>query len=143
MNRTASTLVLAVAAAFVATVAQAQTTTDEAREMASRTLAQQRLQTAFVKPQAQPVATGDYRAQAHEATRQANYRTMVESVLAYGSGARTQPIAVNSEDSARAEAARVGTEQRLAELHGLLATSAQARRDLEEGLSTGDRLARR
>ncbi len=145
MIRTAISVALAALASFtsIAGQAQAQTTTDEARAMAAQALAQQRLRTTFVKPEPMPVAPGDYRAQAHNDAREANYRTMVNAVLAYGTGARSSALHVNSEDSARAEAARVASEQRLAALHGLLSTSAEARRDMDEGLQARARLAAR
>lgn len=131
------------AATVFAGPAQAQTTTDEARAMAAQSLAQQRLGAAFAKPALVPVAPGDYRAQAHNDTLEANYRAMVQDVLAYGQGARSTPLAVNSQDSAAAEVARVQREQRVAALHGLLTTSAEARRDLQEGLQTPVRVAAR
>ena len=131
------------AATGFAGLAQAQTTTDEARMMAAQALAQQRLRVAFRKPALDPVAPGDYRAQAHNDIVEANYRAMVQDVLAYGQGARSTPLALNSQDSARAEAARVLREQQVAALHGLLTTSAEAHRDLEEGLQTRARVAAR
>jgi hypothetical protein len=141
MIRITPTIALAALAAL-AGAAQAQTTTDEARDAASRALAEQSAHTAFVKPQLEPVAPGDYRAQAHNEARDANYRSMLAAITAYGAGVRSQPIAVTSEDSARAEAARVGAEQQLAELHTLLQTSAQARHDMEEGMQASAKLAK-
>ena len=144
MKRFAQALSLAAITTLAgAATAQIATSTDEAREQASREQAQQRKFSIFAKPQLESVEPGDYFAQARNQTREANYHAMVAAVFAYGDGSRSQPIAVLSEDSARAEAARVRAEQDIASRHALLQTSAQARRDVEDGMQATARVATR
>lgn len=71
------------------------------------------------------VSVGDYRTQAHEQTRLAQWQAKQQAIHAYAAGARSTPIVVSSEDSARAEAQRVHAEQALAaQAGGLRATVA-------------------
>ncbi len=144
MNRIAKTLWIAAVASMAGAVsAQTPGSTDEAREQASRELARQQYLSSFAKPQLEPVALGDYFAEARNRTRVANYQAMAEAVLAYGAGARSEPIAVNSEDTARAEAARVRAERQIGGLHALLQSSPQARADLRDGLRATQQVASR
>jgi hypothetical protein len=117
---------LAIVTALVATGAAAQTTTDEARALAARGTAAQQSEAWAYAPAAEPVATGDYRAEAHQRQRVAQWQASQRAVRAYAAGVRSQPLAVNSEDSARAEAQRAHAEQALAERAAAVRTTAAA-----------------
>ncbi|HEX6704787.1 MAG TPA: hypothetical protein VF169_08525 [Albitalea sp.] len=101
--------------AMLAASAAAQTTTDEARALAAQATAEQQREAWTRPPVAEPVAPGDYRAQAHQRERMQQWEASQRAVRGYAAGARSKPLAVNSEDSARAEAQRVHAEQALAE----------------------------
>ena len=94
--------------------AAAQTTTDEARAWAARATAEQDREASARPPVAEPAAAGDYRAQAHQHERLLQWQANEDAVRAYAAGVRSQPLRVNSEESARAEARRVHAEQALA-----------------------------
>ena len=103
--------IAALSAAFIVFVgpAAAQTSTDEARAQAA--------QHYDVLPYGSVsglVSVGDYRAAAHEQQRLAQWQARQQAVRAYAAGARSTPIVVSSEDSARAEAQRVTAERALA-----------------------------
>jgi hypothetical protein len=110
--KTLTLAALSTTLALLAGTAAAQTTTDEARTLAAQATAAHERQA--LAPAAQPVAIGDYRAEAHNQSRLAQYQAQQRAVQAYAAGVRTQPLVVNSEDSARAEAQRVHAEQALA-----------------------------
>lgn len=99
---------------LVAGAAHAQTTTDEARALAAQATATQEQASAAVAPTADAVAPGDYRAEAHNTARLAQWQAEREAVLAYAAGARSQPLEVQSEVSARAEARRQTAQHELA-----------------------------
>ena len=99
----------------LAASAAAQTTTDEARALAARATAEQHREAWARPPVAEPVAAGDYRAQAHQHERTLQWQANQDAVRAYAAGERSQPLPVNSEESARAEAQRVHAEQALAQ----------------------------
>ena len=104
----------------LAASAAAQTTTDEARALAEQaTTTQQRLAWAHA-PVAEPVAAGDYRAQAQQQMRVLQWQATQRDLLAYSAGVRMRPLAVNSTDSARAESQRTHAEQALAERAAVL-----------------------
>lgn len=112
--KTLTLAALSSALALLAGVASAQASTDAARELAAQATAAQQRQLLSRAPVAEPVAPGDYRAEAHQRSRLAQFHAEQRVLLAYAAGARSQPIAVHSEDSARAEAQRVHAEQALA-----------------------------
>ena len=124
--KTFSISTLTILMAMLAAGASAQTTTDEARALAAQATAEQQREAWTRPPVAEPVATGDYRAQAHERERMQQWQASQRAARAYAAGARSQPLAVNSEDSARAEAQRLHAEQALAE-RAAMARSAAAR----------------
>ena len=112
--------------ALLAASAAAQTTTDEARAMAAQvTTAQQRGAVAR-PPVLEPAAAGDYRAEAHQRERMLQWQAAQRALRTYEAGVRSQPLAVNSTDSARAEAQRAHVEQALAERATLLRSTASA-----------------
>lgn len=112
--KTLTLAAVSTALALLAGVALAQTSTDAARELAAQATAAHQRQLLAQAPAAAPVALGDYRAEAHERSRFAQHEADQRALLAYAAGVRSQPIAVHSEDSARAEAQRVHAEQALA-----------------------------
>ena len=95
--------------------ASAQTTSDEVRAEAAQATAAYERDSLARPPQADVVSAGDYRGAAHNAVRFAQWQSRQESVRSYLAGVRSQPIAVNSEDSARAEAQRLTAQSILAE----------------------------
>ena len=99
---------------LIAASAAAQTTTDEARVLAARATAEQQREASARPPVAEPVAAGDYRAEAHQRERMRQWQATQDAIRAHAAGARSQPLPVNSEESARAEARRVHAEQALA-----------------------------
>jgi hypothetical protein len=107
--------------------AAAQTTTDEARALAAKATAEYEREAWTHPPVAEPVARGDYRAEAHQRERVLQWQASQRAVLAYEAGKRSRPIAVGSEESARAEAHRVLGEQALAERATELRTAAASR----------------
>jgi hypothetical protein len=127
MSTSAISSLLAVAAALITTGAAAQTTTDEARAMAAKTTAAQQRAAWAHEPVAEPVAIGDYRGEAHQRERVAQWHASQRAARAYAAGVRSQPLVVNSEDSARAEAHRVHAEQALAERAATLRVTAAAK----------------
>jgi hypothetical protein len=106
--------------------ALAQTSTDEARALAARATAEQQRAAWARPPVAEPVAVGDYRGQAEQRERLLQWQATQRAVRAYAAGVRSQPLTVNSEESARAEAQRVYAEQALAERAAVLRTAAAA-----------------
>jgi hypothetical protein len=106
MKTVAIAALIATTAAFAGQAA-GQTTTDEARGRAAQATAAYERDSLTRPPQPDVVSLGDYRAAAHNAVRFAQWQSRQESVHGYLAGARSQPIAVNSEDSARAEAQRL------------------------------------
>lgn len=111
--------------ALLAGNAAAQTSTDEARALAAQATVAQQREALSHTPLAETAAPGDYRAEAHELSRLAQWQARQDAIRAYASGVRSQTIAVNSEDSARAEAQRVHADQALArQAAGLKATLA-------------------
>lgn len=111
---------LAIAATLIGGAASASAQvangTDDARAIAAAQTRQQNVATAIDRPAAEVVAIGDYRAQAHQDTLQALAAQRRVAVLAYRTGVRSPAIVVQSEDSARAEAARRTGEAELAAL---------------------------
>ena len=107
------TLIATAATAVLAAGAMAQTpfTTDEARAQVSKANAESAIERAFERPALDPVYPGDYRAAAHNETRIAQYVAMHRSLQAYNDGARSTPIVVTSETTARQEASRQQREQ--------------------------------
>ena len=100
------TIIAAAAVAVLAGNAMAQTTTDEARAQVGQTRAAAAEDQAFQVPVLELVAPGDYRAAARNEGRMARFVEFHRSLQAHLEGSRSTPIAVNSETSARAEAAR-------------------------------------
>jgi hypothetical protein len=117
---------LPVIISLLAASAVAQTTTDETRALAAQATAEQQREASTRPPVAEPVAAGDYRAQAQQHERVLQWQATQRAVRAYAAGVRSQPLTVNSEDSARAEAQRVHAEQALAERAAMLRTAAAA-----------------
>jgi len=117
---------LAAAVTLLATSAYAQNTTDEARAMAQATAAQQRMDLDH-PPALEPTAAGDYRAEAEQRERLRQWQASQRAVQTYRAGVRSQPLAVTSTDTARAEAQRVLAEQALAERAALQRSTASAR----------------
>lgn len=106
---TLKTSLIAALVAVAAGSAAAHTGTDAARALAERATASQ----AALAPVPATVALGDYRAAAHEEARVAQWEARQQAIRAYAAGVRSAPIAVSSEDSARAEAQRVNAERAL------------------------------
>jgi hypothetical protein len=106
--------------------AAAQSNTEEARALAAQATAEQQREAAARPPVAEPVAIGDYRAEAHERNRMLQWQATQRAVRDYAAGARSQPVTVNSEETARAEAHRVHAEQALAERAAVLRSAAAA-----------------
>lgn len=127
MKTSSISSLLAIATALLATGAAAQTTTDEARAMAEKATAAQQREAWAHAPVAEPVAIGDYRAEAHQRQRVVQWQASQRAARAYAAGVRSQPLAVNSEESARAEAQRVHGERALAERAAALRTTAAAK----------------
>lgn len=100
----------------------AQDGSDAARAQAAQATAAHEREALAQAPLAAPTALGDYRAAAHEQARVAQWQARQEAIRAHAAGVRTQPIAVNSEDSARAEAQRAQAERTL----GVQAAARQA-----------------
>ena len=121
-----ATFTLSAIIAMLAVGAAAQTTTDEARGLAARATAEQQREASARPPVAEPVAAGDYRAQAHERTRVLQWQADQQALRSYAAGVRSQPLAVSSEDSARAEAHRLHAEQALAKRAAELRTTTAA-----------------
>lgn len=117
----------AIVITLLAANAAAQTTTDEARALAAQATAAQQREASTQPPVAEPVAAGDYRAEAHQRQRIAQWQASQQAARAYAAGVRSKPLAVNSEDSARAEAHRVLVERELAERAAALRTTAAAK----------------
>jgi hypothetical protein len=117
---------LPIAMAMLAASATAQTDTDEARAVAAQATAEQQREASTRPPVAESAAPGDYRAEAHQRHRMLQWETMQRAVRAYAAGARSQPLTVNSEESARAEAQRLHAEQALAERAAVLRSAAAA-----------------
>jgi hypothetical protein len=110
-----STLGLFAGIALACASATAQTSTDEVRAIASASNARQ-VREAFDRPPIlEPVASDDYRAQAHQEQRLRQWEAAQSAARAYQAGVRSQPLPVNSTDTARAEAHRLHLEQMLAE----------------------------
>jgi hypothetical protein len=105
----------------------AQTSTDEARALAAQASAEQQREASARPPIAEPVAAGDYRAQAHQRERLLQWQANQRAVRAYAAGVRSQPLAVNSEESARAESQRMHAEQALARRAAELNVTASAK----------------
>lgn len=127
MKTSSISSLLAIVTALLATGAAAQTTTDEARALAAQATAAQQREAWSHAPAAEPVAAGDYRAEAHQRQRVLQWQLSQRAVRAYAAGERSQPLAVTSEDSARAEAHRVLVEHELAERAAALRSTAFAR----------------
>ena len=121
--KTLTTFTLSTIITMLAASVAAQTTTDEARALAAQATAEQQREASARPPVAEPVAAGDYRAQAHQRERVLQWEATQRAVRAYAAGVRSQPLAVNSEDTARAEAHRVHAEQALAERAAVLRTA--------------------
>ena len=125
MNSTSTSLLFA-AITLACASAAAQTSTDEARAIASQSTARQQREALDRAPILEPVATGDYRAQAHQEQRLRQWEAAQSAVSAHRAGVRSQPLAVNSTDTARAEAQRLHVEQVLAERAGAVQSTASA-----------------
>ena len=121
-----ATFTLSAIDTMLAAGAAAQTTTDEARASAARDTAEQQREASARPPVAEPMAAGDYRAQAHERARVLQWRADQQALRSYAAIVRLQPLAVNSEDSARSEAHRLHGEQALAQRAAELRTAAAA-----------------
>ena len=114
----------AIVIGLLSTAAAAQTSTEEARSLAAKATAAHEREAWAHPPVAEPVARGDYRAEAHQRERVLQWQASQRAVRAYEAGTRSQPIAVSSGESARAEAHRVLGEQSLAERATELRTAA-------------------
>jgi hypothetical protein len=115
LMKSTSTLLLFAAISTACASATAQTSTDEARAIASASNARQLREALDRPPTLEPVAPGDYRAQAHQEQRLQQWEAAQSEVRAYQAGVRSQPLPVNSTDTARAEAHRLHVEQILAD----------------------------
>ena len=118
-----SSLPAIIIVALLSTSAVAQT--DELRAQAAKATAAHEREAWAHAPVAEPVAAGDYRAEAHQRERLLQWQASQRAVLAYEAGARSRPITVSNEESARAEAHRVLIEQELAQ-HTAVLRSASA-----------------
>jgi hypothetical protein len=118
--KTIAIAALITAAAALAGQAAAQTTTDEARAQAAQVTAAYERESLTRPPQPDVVSLGDYRGAAHNAVRFAQWQSRQELVRDYLAGVRSQPIAVNSEDSARAEAQRLTAQSIVADQAAVL-----------------------
>jgi hypothetical protein len=114
------------ALSVVGASAVAQTSTDEIRAIASASNARQLRETRDRPPAQEHIAFGDYRAQAHQEQRLQQWERALGATRAYQAGSRSQPLPVNSTDSARAEAHRLIVEQMLADA-GATPTTASAK----------------
>jgi len=94
--------------------------TDELRAQAAKATAAHEREASAHAPVAEPVAAGDYRAEAHQRERVLQWQASQRAVRAYEAGTRSRPIAVTSEESARAAAHRVLVEQELADRAAVL-----------------------
>lgn len=112
--------------AMLAATAAAQTNTEEARALAAQATAEQQREAWNRPPVEEPVAPGDYRAQAHQRNRMLQWQEAQRAELAYAAGVRSQALPVTSEGSARAEARRLHAEQALAERAATLRSAAAA-----------------
>lgn len=115
--------------------AQTPSTTDEAREAAHQALYEGALERAFSPPVPIDIYGGDYRDQWRNEVRVANYYRFHRALQAYEGGARSTPIAVDSTDSVREEAARVRADQELAGYVAYMKTSPAARVAHQQALS--------
>ena len=106
--------------ALLSAGAAAQTSAEEARTLAAEATAAREREAWARPPVAEPVTAGDYRAHAHQRERLLQWQASQRAVRAYEAGARSQPLAVTSEESARAEAHRVLVEQELAQRAAVL-----------------------
>jgi hypothetical protein len=133
----------ATAAAVVSfgAVAQTPTSTDEARVALSQAMAESAWASAFERPTLEDASSGDYTAEGRNGARLAGFHRFHRMLHEYEAGARSTPIAVDSTDSAREEAARVSAEQRLASYAAYLQTSAAARLVHQAALSEQGLLA--
>ena len=122
-----TTLTLSAIFAMLAASAAAQSTTDEARALAAQATAEQQREASARPPATEPVAAGDYRAQAQERTRVLQWQAEQQALRSFAAGVRSQPLEVNSQDSARAEAHRLHAELTLAKRSAELQTTAAAR----------------
>ena len=122
-----STLLAIIIIALLNTGAAAQTFTDEARALAAKATAAHEREAWARAPAAEPVAAGDYRAEAHQRQRVLQWQASQRAVSAYAAGARSRPIAVTNEVSARAEAHRVLGEQEVAERAAVLRSASASR----------------
>lgn len=109
--------------ALLSANAAAQTSTEEARALAAQATARHERESLTHAPVAEPVAAGDYRAEAHQRERLLQWQASQRAVRAFEAGARSRPLAVTSEESARAEAHRVLAEQGLAQRAAVLRTA--------------------
>jgi hypothetical protein len=112
--------------ALLSANAAAQTSTEEARALAAKATAAHEREAWAHPPVAEPVAPGDYRAEAHQRERLLQWQALQRAVFAYEAGQRSRPLLVTNEESARAEAHRVLSEQALAEHATELRTAAAA-----------------
>jgi hypothetical protein len=126
---------LAAAVVSVGAFAQAPSTTDEAREAAHQALYEGARERAFGPPVLEDIFGGDYKDQWRNEARVANYYRFHRALQAYEAGARSTPIAVDSTDSAKEEAARVRADQELAGYVAYLKTSPAARVAHQQALS--------
>jgi hypothetical protein len=120
--------VVAAAALSFGAIAQTQTpsTTEEAREAASKAMYAAAQKKIFEKPVLEDVFPGDYQAEWRNEARVANYYRFHRELEAYANGVRSTPIAVDSSVSAQDEAARVRDEQEWAGYVAYLRTSPAA-----------------
>ena len=112
--KTISIAAVAATIAFLGQSVNAQTTTDDARALAAQGTEAQQRELLSTPPKLEPVAIGDYRAEAHNATRVAQWQAHQDQIRAYSAGIRSAPIAGTSTDAVRAEAHRQSVEARLA-----------------------------
>ena len=110
--------------AMLAASAAAQSNTEEARARAAQATAEQEREAAARPQVMEPVAPVDYREQAHQQNRLLQWQATQRAVSAYAAGVRSQPLTVNSEESARAEAQRLHAERALAERAVVLRSAA-------------------
>jgi hypothetical protein len=104
----------AVTAAAGPAMAQVPMTTEEVRLQAARANAEYAAERALEPPVLERVSPGDYQAAARNEARVAQFVDFHRNLQAYMGGARSAPIAVNSEATAREEATRQGQERSMA-----------------------------
>lgn len=145
--KTTRAVVSAIAATAISFSALAQTpsSTEEARAMLSRVMSANAVAAAFErpKPDFDYANASDYLVEWRNEARLAHYLRFQRSLQQYEAGVRSIPIAVDSTESARQEAARASTERRLAGYVAYMQASPAARLAHSAALAEQSSLAKR